>query len=312
MAVPTISIENFPDDAEFVAALGQAYETYGFCGISGHGIDDDVIGGAYAAMREFFALPAAVKTRYASPIAGARGYTGFGIETAKDSEHPDLKEFWQVGRELSAGEPRHHKLYPNLWPDEVAGFKARLYGLYEALETLGNRILEALAIYLKLPSDYFADKVNHGNSILRPLHYPPIADQQTLSLRSAPHEDINLITLLVGSDEPGLEVLSRTGEWIPVTTQPGTIVANIGDMMQRLTNHVLPSTTHRVVNAPEAYTGDSRYSIPFFLHPNPDYEIATLASCVSPDNPDRYPQPITADAYLTERLVEIGLLPDAS
>ncbi len=308
MRVPTISIKNFPDDPAFVSALGGAYESCGFCGISEHGISDEVIEDAYTVLREFFALPAEVKDRYQTQTAGARGYTGFGIETAKDSSHPDLKEFWQVGREVVSGTAGHDALLPNVWPSEVPEFQAKLYRLYEALEGLGNRVLDALALYLNLAPGYFRDKVSHGNSILRPLHYPPIAQQDTPSLRSAAHEDINLITLLVGSEEPGLEVLSRDGQWVPINMQPGTIVVNIGDMMQRLTNHVLPSTTHRVVNSPEAYSGGSRYSIPFFLHPNPEFEIATLPGCISEDNPNRYPEPILADEYLKQRLVEIGLM----
>lgn len=311
--IPIIDISDFPPDPAFVEALGQGYEEYGFCGIVGHGIPDTLIQDAYAAMRELFALPEEIKQRYETGIGGARGYTSFGIETAKDNDLPDLKEFWQVGRDLPEDARHHSSLYDNVWPREVENFRPRLYRLFEALENLGNRILEALALYLQLPQDYFQDKVDVGNSILRPLHYPPIAEPQTKSVRSAAHEDINLITLLVGSEEPGLEVLSKSGEWIPVSTHPGsgTIVVNIGDMMQRLTNHVLPSTTHRVVNTPAAYDGKSRYSIPFFFHPNPDFEIASLPSCVTPENPNRYPQPILADDYLTERLIEIGLLEPA-
>jgi isopenicillin N synthase-like dioxygenase len=306
--VPTVNIENFPGDQDFVAALGKGYEEYGFCGVIGHGISDEIINDAYAAMQEFFALPKAVKEKYHIGVGGARGYTSFGIETAKDSEYPDLKEFWHVGRELPNDLPHHQSLFPNIWPDEVENFQPRLYRLYDAMDNLGIRILDALAEYLQQPKGYFRDNVNMGNSVLRPLHYPPIEVHETPSLRAAAHEDINLITLLVGSEEPGLEILSRSGDWIPVSMLPGTIVVNIGDMMQRLTNHVLPSTTHRVVNVPEAYTGKSRYSIPFFFHPNPDFEIATLGSCISTDNPNRYPQSITADEYLTERLIEIGLM----
>jgi len=306
--IPIIDISAFPPSPAFVKALGEGYEAYGFCGIVGHGIPDEVIEDAYAAVREFFALPQDVKQRYHTRTGGARGYTAFGIETAKDNVYPDLKEFWQVGRELPQGSAHHSALYDNVWPQEVENFKPRLYGLFEALENLGNRILDALALYLGLPQDYFRDKVNVGNSILGPLHDPPITEPETPSVRAAAHEDINLITLLVGSEEPGLEVLSKSGEWIPVSTIPGTIVVNIGDMMQRLTNHVLPSTTHRVVNTPEAFDGRSRYSIPFFFHPNPDFLIASLPSCVTDDNPNRYPEPILADDYLTQRLIEIGLL----
>jgi len=308
LAIPTVDISGFPGDDDFVAALGKGYEEYGFCAVVGHDISDAVIEDAYAAMREFFALPEATKAQYETGVGGARGYTRFGVETAKDNDYPDLKEFWQVGRELADGTSHHSSLFANIWPTEVADFQPRLYRLFEAMESLGNRILQALALYLGMGQDYFCDNVNVGNSILRPLHYPPIAERQTHSLRSAAHEDINLITLLVGSEEPGLEVLARSGDWIPVNSMPGTIVVNIGDMMQRLTNHVLPSTTHRVVNIPEAYSGESRYSIPFFFHPNPDFEIATLASCISADNPNRYRKPILADDYLTQRLIEIGLL----
>ncbi|MEM7219506.1 MAG: 2-oxoglutarate and iron-dependent oxygenase domain-containing protein [Pseudomonadota bacterium] len=312
-SVPTLDISRFDDSAtgardRFVAELGDAFETFGFCGISGHGIPDALIGRAYDAIRAFFALDQDTKDGYSGVPGGARGYTRFGIETAKDASHPDLKEFWQVGRELATGADRHESLMPNLWPEEVALFRERLYPLYEALDDLGARVLAALALHMSLPRDFFANKIDRGNSILRPLHYPPIAQATTPSLRSAPHEDINLITLLVGSEEPGLEVLTRDGDWSAVTSLPGTIVVNIGDMMQRLTNHKLPSTTHRVVNSPEGFAGQSRYSVPFFCHPNPDYLIETLPSCISAAHPDRYPTPITADDYLTQRLVEINLL----
>lgn len=308
--IPVLDISDMLGNAELIAEHGRAYEEFGFCGIVGHGISDEVINGAYAAVREFFALSRAEKEQSATGAGGARGYTRFGIETAKDNEHPDLKEFWHVGREMPPGVECHPSLFPNVWPSQIKDFKERVYPLYEALDELGHRVLETLTVYLDLPLDFFRATGNVGNSILRPLHYPPIAKRDTPSLRAAPHEDINLITLLVGSEEPGLEILTRSGEWIPVSTLPGTIVVNIGDMMQRLTNHVLPSTTHRVVNVPAAYTGESRYSIPYFWHPNPDFEIATLRSCISEDNPNRYPESITADEYLTERLIEIGLLKD--
>lgn len=307
--IPTLDISEFNGPGEFVDSAGAAYEEFGFCGIRGHGISDKVIQDAYDAIRAFFALPLETKARYGTGVGGSRGYTRFGVETAKGNDHPDLKEFWQVGRELPEGEPHHPSLYPNIWPEEVAEFRERLYPLWQALDRLGGRVLEALALHLGLDQRFFANRVESGNSILRPLHYPPIEQKDTPSLRAAAHEDINLITLLVGSEEPGLEILARDGSWIPVTSLPGTIVVNIGDMMQRLTNHVLPSTTHRVVNVPEAYTGDSRYSIPFFFHPNPACSLATLPSCISEENPNRYVDAITADEYLTERLIEIGLLP---
>ncbi len=233
--VPTLDIRRFATDKDnFVAEIGKAYTEFGFCGISGHGIPDEVVDNTYKAIKQFFALPTEVKQKYHVPgQGGARGYTGFGVEKAKDSNHPDLKEFFHVGRELSGPAP-HPSLYPNLWPSEVAEFKDATYGLYSALEQLGNTVLEALALFLKQDQTYFADKVNYGNSILRPIHYPPIQDTSTQSIRAGQHEDINLITLLVGSHESGLEILRRDGSWLPVTTIEGTIVVNIGDMLQRL------------------------------------------------------------------------------
>jgi len=306
--VPTLDIRRFATEpAKFVNDIGKAYADFGFCGISNHGISDDTVENCYRAIKTFFALPATVKQKYHQPgRGGARGYTGFAVEQAKDSQHPDLKEFWHVGREIT-GELPHPCLYPNLWPDEVAGFREASCLLYSALEKLGGRILEALALFLDLDQHYFADKVHYGNSILRAIHYPPIADTKTQSIRAGQHEDINLITLLVGSNEAGLEILRRDGSWLPVTTIEGTIVVNIGDMLQRLTNHVLPSTTHRVVNPAGVAADEPRYSIPFFMHPNPDFTIKTLDTCIGPERPDRYPKPIAANDYLLQRLEEIGL-----
>ncbi|MGP9800478.1 isopenicillin N synthase family dioxygenase [Rheinheimera sp. NSM] len=310
--VPTLDIRRFATDKDnFVAEIGKAYTEFGFCGISGHGIPDEVVANTYTVIKQFFALPNEVKAKYHKPgQGGARGYTAVGVEKAKDSNHPDLKEFWHVGRELDGPAP-HPSLYPNVWPAEVPGFKQATYALYAELEKLGNRVLEALALFLGQEQSYFADKVNYGNSILRPIHYPPIQDTSTASIRAGQHEDINLITLLVGSNEAGLEILRRDGSWLPVTTIEGTIVVNIGDMLQRLTNHVLPSTTHRVVNPAGVAAGQPRYSIPFFMHPNPDYVIKTLDSCISADRPNRYPEPINSNDYLMQRLEEIGLLKKA-
>jgi len=197
---------------------------------------------------------------------------------------------------------------PNLWPTEVAGFQRYGYGLFDALDALGSRVLRALALHIELPEAYFDDKTNFGNSILRPIHYPPITAPDIPNVRAGAHEDINLITLLVGASAQGLEVKSRKGEWVPFTADADTIVVNIGDMLQRLTNHVYPSTTHRVVNPPGEQARKPRYSVPFFLHPNPDFMIDVLPSCVDADNPSRYPQPISAHEYLQERLREIKLI----
>ncbi len=308
-AIPTLDIRRFETEPEaFVADLGAAYREWGFAGIRGHGIPQAQIDRAYDVFQRFFALPDAVKRRYHVPGGGgARGYTPFGIETAKDSKHFDLKEFWHVGREIPRDSVHAADMPPNQWPSEIPEFREVAYGLYETLDALGSRVLQALALHIGLPRDYFADKTNVGNSILRPIHYPPITADDIPNVRAGAHEDINLITLLVGASAEGLEVLSRKGEWVPFTADADTIVVNIGDMLQRLTNHVYPSTTHRVVNPPGDKARQPRYSTPFFLHPNPDFLIRTLPSCITADNPDRYPEPITAQGYLDQRLREIGL-----
>ena len=310
-AIPTLDIRRFDTDrAAFVAELGAAYRQWGFAGIRGHGIEQGLIDDAYAAFRRFFALPETSKKAFHVPGGGgARGYTPFGIETAKGSKHFDLKEFWHVGRELPSGSPHRAVMADNLWPDaEVPEFRSAALALYRALDDLGSRVLSALALHIGLPADWFADKTDAGNSILRPIHYPPITTPDVPNVRSGAHEDINLITLLVGASAEGLQVLSRQGEWVPFTADADTIVVNIGDMLQRLTNHVYPSTTHRVVNPPGEKARQPRYSVPFFLHPNPDFLIDVLPSCISADNPNRYPEPITAQGYLEERLREIKLI----
>jgi len=307
--IPTLDIRRYDTDREaFVAELGNAYREWGFAGIRGHGIPQSLIDGAYQAFTAFFALPEDIKRRYhVAGGGGARGYTPFGVETAKGARHFDLKEFWHIGREI-ARDSRHAEVMPaNLWPEEVPAFREVGYGLYQALDQLGSKVLSALALHIDLPADWFADKTDSGNSILRPIHYPPITTPDIPNVRAGAHEDINLITLLVGASAEGLEVLSRRGEWVPFTADADTIVVNIGDMLQRLTNHVYPSTTHRVVNPPGEKARQPRYSTPFFLHPNPDFLIDVLPGCVTPDNPLRYREPITAQGYLEQRLREIKL-----
>ena len=294
--------------ADAARAFGDAFERTGFAVVSDHGVDAGVIDAALAATRAFFALPAAVKRRYhVAGTGGARGLTPFGIETAKGETAPDRKEFWHMGRELPPGSPYRAAMPDNLWPAEVPAFRPAVTALYDALDAAGARILEAIALYLGLAPDFFADPVRDGNSVLRLLHYPPLLGPPT-GMRAAAHEDINVITLLLGADEAGLQLLGRDGAWRDVEAPPGTLVCNIGDMLQRLTNHVLPSTTHRVVNPTPERAAVARYSTPYFLHFRPDYLIATLPGCVTPANPDRYPRPVTADAYLQQRLREIGLL----
>jgi isopenicillin N synthase-like dioxygenase len=308
--IPTLSLDDFGGRRDaFTEDLGRAWREFGFVGIRDHGIDDETIDRAYRAFRAFFELPAETKQRYHQPgNGGARGYTGFGIEQARDHDVPDLKEFWHVGREISGKNPDSDVLLPNVWPSEIDDFRPAALNLYAALDDLGARILSALALDIGLPPDWFDPHIDFGNSILRPIHYPPIEDAVPGAVRAARHEDINLITLLIGSREQGLEILTRAGDWVPVSTLPGTIVVNVGDMLQRLTNHVYPSTTHRVVNPPGAAARQARYSIPFFLHPNPDFVIETLPQSIGPDRPNRYPATITAHAYLLERLREINLI----
>ncbi|MDH5834071.1 isopenicillin N synthase family dioxygenase [Luteimonas kalidii] len=307
--IPTLDIRRFDTDRDaFVAELGAAYREWGFAGIGHHGIAQSLIDDAYAAFRAFFALPDDVKRRYHVPgQGGARGYTPFGIETAKGSKHFDLKEFYHIGRELPDDSKYRDVMPPNVWPDEVPEFRARGLALYDALDALGSRVLSALALHIGLPAGFFADKTDFGNSILRPIHYPPITADDIPNVRAGAHGDINFITLLVGASTAGLEVQSKQGEWVPFTSDGDTIVVNIGDMLERLTNHVYPSTIHRVVNPPGEAARKPRYSVPFFLHPNPDFLIDVLPACISAERPSRYPEPITAHGFLEQRLREIKL-----
>ncbi|HET6433545.1 isopenicillin N synthase family dioxygenase [Dyella sp.] len=308
--VPTLDIRRYDTDREaFVAELGAAYREFGFCCISGHGIDRALIDGAYEVFQRFFALPTETKMKYhVAGSGGARGYTPFKVETAKDSAHPDLKEFWHIGREIPRDSTFADVMPPNLWPAEVPDFKACGYGLFEALDQLGSRVLRALALHVGLPENYFEDKTDLGNSILRPIHYPPITQDDIPNVRAGAHEDINFITLLVGASAEGLEVLTREGEWLPITTEGDAIVVNIGDMLQRLTNHVYPSTTHRVVNPQNENARKPRYSVPYFLHPNPDVVLDPVPECISAENPSRYESSITSHEYLLQRLREIKLI----
>ncbi|WP_158884517.1 2-oxoglutarate and iron-dependent oxygenase domain-containing protein [Rhodanobacter sp. L36] len=307
--VPTLDIRRYESDREaFVAELGAAYRQFGFCCISGHGIARDLIDGSYDAFKRFFALPTETKMKYHVPgTGGARGYTPFKVETAKDSQFADLKEFWHIGREIPRDSKFADVMAPNLWPSEVPDFKPYGYGLYEALDDLGSRVLRALALHVGLPERYFDDKTDQGNSILRPIHYPPITQDNVPNERAGAHEDINFITLLVGASAEGLEVLSD-GQWLPITTEGDAIVVNIGDMLQRLSNHVYPSTSHRVVNPKNDNARKPRYSVPYFLHPNPDVVLDPVPECITAENPSRYENSITSHEYLLQRLREIKLI----
>ncbi len=309
-AVAAVSLaDEARDPAGFARRLGDSFHTFGFAVLADHGIPAAVIARADAAARAFFALPDDVKRAYHVPgTGGARGYTPFGVETAKGAAAVDLKEFWHVGRALPAGHRFEAFMAPNLWPAEVTEFREAQLALFAAFEAAGGRVLAAIARYLGLAADFFEDTVAEGNSVLRLLHYPPMRPGEGSSIRAGAHEDINTITLLLGAEEAGLELLSREGEWIAVRPEEGQLVVNVGDMLQRLTNDVLRSTTHRVMNPAAERRGHARYSMPFFLHFRPDYRIETLPSCITPDRPDRYPQAITANDYLMQRLREIRLL----
>ncbi len=304
--VPTLDMRRLggSERSGFVAELGAAYRRFGFCCFSHHGIPQARVDAAYADFRDFFALPEAIKQLYAQAQSG-RGYVGFKVETAKTSLVPDLKEFFHVGREGAAADDP--VLRPNLWPVELPGFRGNALALYRAMEQAGALVLSAIAEDLGMATDFFAKLTDHGNSILRALHYPPVRPEDLPAVRAEAHEDISLITLLVGATHSGLQVLTREGEWLPIEARPGSLVVNVGDMMQRLTNNAYPSTTHRVVNPDGPGASASRYSMPFFLAPNMEYEIRSLPRCVAAAGIDHYPEPITAQAYLMQRLREIRL-----
>jgi len=293
----------------FAEKLGRSFEDYGFAIIADHGIPDELITQAEEKAKAFFALPEDVKRKYLMPGGGgARGYTPFGIETAKGAKAHDLKEFWHVGRDLPEGHRFRDHMPDNLWPSEVPSFRDTFQQLYATFDRTGLTILKAIARYLKIEENYFEDAVRDGNSVLRALHYPPQVEPTGEHIRAGAHEDINAITLLLGAEEAGLELLTRDGRWIPVSPKPGELVINIGDMLQRLTNGVLRSTSHRVVNPTPDRASKARYSMPFFLHFRPDFLIETLPNTISEDRPNQFPESITAHDYLLERLREIKLV----
>jgi isopenicillin N synthase-like dioxygenase len=307
-ALPALSMHARRADARgFAQALGESFSRTGFAIVADHGLNAALIARAHDATQRFFALPVEMKRRYYVPGgAGQRGYVPFGVEAAKGAAKVDLKEFWHVGRELPEGHRYRADMPANLWPAEIAGFRRDVYGLYEALDRLGEDLLVSIAAFLDLPPAYFANATKDGNSVLRLLHYPPTPPQPE-GVRAEAHEDINAITLLLGAEEAGLQLRTRKGAWLDVNPPPGALVVNIGDMLQRLTNHTLRSTTHRVVNPAPERAHLPRYSIPFFLHFAPDFLIETLPNCVTAANPNRYPEPITAQDFLIERLREIRL-----
>ncbi len=305
--MPIISL-NEKDPSALGQALGASFKDYGFATIIDHGIDPQLIANAWALTKILFDQDEATKKRgFKDGIAGARGYTPFKTEIAKGADHHDLKEFWHVGRSLPAGHTLSDSMPPNIWP-EVAGFQETFETLFLEMDKVGAQILSSIALYLGLNAHWFDGAIADGNSVLRLLHYPPIAGDTDGCIRAGAHEDINLITLLLGAEEAGLQILRPDGSWMSVSPPQGGIAVNVGDMLQRLTNHILPSTTHRVVNPSGERSAFSRYSMPYFLHLRSDFPIATLPQCISADHPNLYPTPILADDYLRERLIEIGLL----
>lgn len=295
---------------QFSDAIGNAFNDTGFVTIANHGMDKALIDELYEVVEAYFALPDHVKGKYEIPeLAGQRGYTSKGREKAKDSKVPDLKEFWQRGQTITEGEYDKAAYPDNIIVEELPRFNEVTAEVYRRLEDAGRQLLKAIAVYLGLEEHYFESRVQDGNSILRAIHYFPIADPDSLpddAVRAGAHEDINLITLLIGASADGLEVLTRDGTWYPVKAHGEDIVVNVGDMLQRLTNNKLKSTTHRVVNPPRELMKNSRYSVPFFLHPKADVSLKSLESCISAAFPKVYAD-MTAGEYLDERLREIGL-----
>lgn len=307
--IASVSLKDAERDPQsFAEKLGRSFEDYGFAIIADHGIPEELIHRAEDKAKAFFALPDEVKRKYLiEGGGGARGYTPFGIETAKGAKAHDLKEFWHVGRDLSPGHAFRDHMPDNVWPSEVPSFKDTFQELFASFDRAGLKLLKAIARFLKIDEDYFIDTVRDGNSVMRLLHYPPIDGEPGSHVRAGAHEDINTITLLLGAEEAGLELLTRDGRWIPVSPKPGELVVNIGDMLQRLTNGQLRSTSHRVVNPPRERRGHSRYSMPFFLHFRSDFLIDALPSTVPAGEKAKWP-PITANEYLQERLREIKLV----
>ena len=314
--IPSLDLADFTSGDQqkkekFVQDLGEAFQNIGFVAIKNHGLSDELTQKLYGSVKKFFDLPDAVKQQYENPeLAGQRGYIGKGKEHAKGRNTGDLKEFYHVGQELPAAELQAENYPENIWPAEVPEFKETTLTAYRALEKAGQSMLQAIALYLGLAESYFDDKVFHGNSILRQIHYFPIENPDSVpadAVRAAEHGDINLITLLMGASADGLQVLRRDGKWIPITALPDQVVVNVGDMLSRHTNNKLKSTIHRVVNPPRELMHTSRYSIPFFMHPRTEMDLTCLESCIDAENPKAYTD-ITAGDFLTERLIDLGLL----
>jgi isopenicillin N synthase-like dioxygenase len=307
--IPVVDLSRYRDESQrgdFVKKLGDSLKELGFVAVEKHGIDQAVFDRTYEAYKRFFALPEEVKRKYETPEDGRRrGYTSFGVEHAKDSDKPDLKEFFHVGRELPPSDPMAARLPKNQWPEEIEEVEAASKALYEELDRVSFDILAAFGTYLGEPPKLLPEMAERGNTILRVIHYPVTEGfDEPGVMRAAKHEDINLMTLLPPADESGLELLTREGEWLPIHAIPGQIIVDTGDMMSRITNDRIPATTHRVVN-PKGEP-KPRYSMPFFVHPHLDVVLEVLPSCVPAGEEPKY-EPIPNDEFLTQRLREIGL-----
>lgn len=308
--VPTLSLMSFTegsdlDQQKFIDNLYLGLKDYGFIILKDHGISQQLFDDAYSILAQFFALPEEAKLKYAKAEGGQRGYTPFGKEHAKDAAVMDLKEFWHVGRDIEATH-KFKKYYPdNVWPSEMPQFKTIFQSLYKSLDDAGRSMLQALTFPLDVPNHYFDYMIDDGNSILRLLHYPPIkAGTDKRALRAAPHEDINLITLLPAATAAGLQLKDRDGTWLDVEGRPGELIVDAGDMLSRICNDVIPATTHQVINTPQA-ASQSRYSMPFFMHPHPEAILSCIPSCKG--DGAKYPD-ISSHDFLMQRLIEIGLI----
>ena len=310
--IPSVDLSDFTEGnketkAAFIKELGKAYEEIGFVAVKNHGLSDALCAELYEQVKGFFTLSKEEKEAYEiEGLAGQRGYVSFGKEHAKNKNEGDLKEFWHFGQTVEDNDPIKEEYPDNVQVNELPEFNAIGREVYQKLEATGREMLRAIALHLNLDENYFDAKIHNGNSILRPIHYPPITHEPKDAVRAAEHEDINLITLLMGASADGLQVLNKSGEWISVTALPDQIVVNVGDMLQRLSNNKLKSTTHRVVNPPRENWGSSRYSIPFFLHPRSEVSLNCLPSCISDSNPKNFSD-ITAGEYLEQRIIELGL-----
>lgn len=311
--IPSVDLADFLSDdpqkkQKFVNEIGKAYEDIGFVSLKNHFLDDALVEELYKEIKGFFALPIDVKRKYEiEGIGGQRGYVSFGKETAKGREVADLKEFWHFGQEPSEDADLPQDLSKNVHVTELPDFNTVGMRSYRMLEKTGLYVLRALALYIGLEENYFDHWVSNGNSILRPIHYPPITREPDNAVRAAAHGDINLITLLMGASAGGLQVLRKDGEWIDAIPEENELVINVGDMLERLTNNKLRSTIHRVINPPKEEWDTPRYSIPFFMHPRSDMKLNCLPECIDKDHPKAYPD-ITAGEFLHQRLVEIGLI----